>query len=90
MSRAPAMPAEVSEKALGVRIWVRSEEMELKRPTRMANGRRRRWNVGFRSRRRRVVRREGGWWVEDAETGVGGREGTKKEGMVANVEMRAT
>lgn len=33
MSRAPAMPDSVSEKPYGVRIWVRREARELKRPT---------------------------------------------------------
>lgn len=33
MRMAPAMPAAVSEKLKGSRIWLRREEMELKRPT---------------------------------------------------------
>ncbi len=37
-----------------------------------------------------VSRREGALCVEDGETGVGGFEGMKKEGMEAMVAMMAT
>ena len=33
ISIAPAMPPSVSEKPYGVKIWVRREESELKKPT---------------------------------------------------------
>ncbi len=37
-----------------------------------------------------VWEREGDAWVDEAETGVRGLEGMKKEGIVATVLMMAT
>lgn len=37
-----------------------------------------------------VWRRSGAVWVEEGETGVGGLEGMKKDGMEATVEIMAT
>ena len=47
-------------------------------------------NVGFLVRSFVVSRREGEVWFEAGETGVGGLEGMKNEGMEATVEIMAT
>lgn len=41
------------------------------------------------ARRERVCFRGGEVWVEEAEAGVGGAEGMKREGIEAMEEMRA-
>jgi hypothetical protein len=87
MRIAPAMPASVSLKPCGLRIWLRRLLMLLKKPTYTENGRRICQNsqvliscfVAF---------KRGVWMVLELEAlaGVGGADGRKKDGIAATLD----
>lgn len=83
---APPMPASVSEKPYGLRIWVIRDDTLLKNPTYTANGIRMSQNSSVPSSCR-VAGMSGVRGIADeALGGVGGSAGRKKDGMDATLD----
>lgn len=86
MRIAPAMPASVSLKSYGLRIWLRRDETLLKKPTYTEKGIRICQNSQVVISWRVAVPR-GVWGIADeALGGVGGADGRKNDGMAATLD----
>lgn len=77
------MPASSSEKPYGPRIWFSSEDSALKKPTYALKAANASQNVGLRESVLRLLRIETLGTDDDADGGVGGRPGTKNDGIAA-------